>query len=122
DATKNYDITVVNAKDVAGNVKALQTAGLTIHVDNQAPSITNVVATGEQTVTVTVDEPLKTNLALTGKIGTFNANVISSVEVNPKNNKEYFVTLNAAYLYKNGNSDSVTLTAAKGSLSDSLDN
>ena len=122
DATKNYEITVVNAKDVAGNVKALQTTGLTIHVDNKAPSITNVVATGEQTVTVTVDEALKTNLALTGKIGTFNANVVSSVEVNPKNNKEYFVTLNAAYLYKNGNSDSVTLTAAKESLSDSLDN
>lgn len=123
DATKKYDITVVNAADVAGNVKNLQTANLTINVDNAAPSITNVVTTGENTLTVTVDEALENDaLVLSGKVGSFNSNVVSNTVVNPKNNKEYLVTLNAEYLYKNGNTDTVTLTAAKGALKDSLGN
>ncbi|MFJ7825450.1 S-layer homology domain-containing protein [Psychrobacillus sp. NPDC096623] len=123
DATKNYDITVVNAADVAGNVKNLQTTSLTINVDNTAPSITNAVATGENTLTVTVDEALENNqLVLTGKVGTFNSDVVSKVEVNPDNDKEYLVTLNDTYLFKNGNTDTVTLTAAKGALKDSLGN
>ena len=123
DSTKNYEITVVNAEDVAGNVKNLQTANLTINVDNVAPSIGNVVATGENTLTVTVDEALKNNtLVLTGKVGSFNSNVVSTTTVNPKNDKEYLVTLDEAYLYKNGSTDTVVLTAAKGALEDSLGN
>lgn len=123
DATQNYDITVVNAADVAGNVKNLQTTSLTINVDNAAPSISSVVATGENTLTVTVDEALENDtLVLTGKVGSFSSNVVSNTVVNPKNNKEYLVTLNAEYLYKNGNTDTVTLTAAKEALKDSLGN
>ncbi|SDM35446.1 S-layer homology domain-containing protein [Psychrobacillus sp. OK028] len=123
DASKNHEITVVNVEDVAGNVKNLQTTNLKVNVDNVAPSITKVVSTGEKTLTVTVDEALENNeLVLTGKVGSFNSNVVSSTTVNPKNDKEYLVTLNDAYLFKNGNSDTVTLTAAKGALKDSLGN
>ena len=122
DATKSYDVTVVNAEDVVGNVKETQTATLNVVVDNIAPSITNVVATGENTLKVTVDQELASPLVVSGKIGTFNANVVSSTTVNPTNSKEYTVTLNPAYLYKNGNSDSVTLTVAKDALVDALGN
>lgn len=123
DATKAYDVTVVNATDAAGNIKDVQTAALTITVDDAAPSITSVVAAGEDKVKVTLDKELKNDtLALTGKVGTFTANIVSSVVVNPENKKEYIVTLDNKYLYKNGNTDSVTLTAAKEALVDGLGN
>ncbi|WP_078431847.1 hypothetical protein [Metabacillus halosaccharovorans] len=123
DATKSYDVTVVNAEDAAGNIKDVQSAPLTVSVDSNAPSVTSVEATGENTVKVTLDKALAGNtLAITGKVGTFNANVVSSAVVNPKNNKEYTVTLNSAYLFKGSNSDTVTLTVAKEALVDTLGN
>ncbi|MFJ7934410.1 S-layer homology domain-containing protein [Sporosarcina sp. NPDC096371] len=123
DATKAYDVTVVKATDFAGNVKALQTAPLTITVDDVAPSITGVVAVDETSVKVTLDEEVKGNkLVLTGKVGAFTANIVSDVKVNPLNKKEYIVTLNSDYLYKNSNADTVTLTAAKGALVDAIGN
>lgn len=123
DATKSYDVTVVNATDEAGNVKDVQVAPLTVSVDNVAPSILSVVAAGENKVTVTLDKALEGDkLNLTGKVGTFSANVVKTAVVNPKNSKEYTVTLDNAYLFKNGNSDTVTLTAAKEALVDTLGN
>ncbi|MCZ8536636.1 S-layer homology domain-containing protein [Paenisporosarcina quisquiliarum] len=123
DATKSYDVTVVNATDVVNNIKDVQVVKLALTVDNIAPSVTSVVATGENTATVTVDKALKNNnLVVTGKVGAFATNIVTSAVVNPKNNKEYFVTFNAAYLFKNGNTDAVTLTVAKEALEDSLGN
>ncbi|WP_075617253.1 S-layer homology domain-containing protein [Paenisporosarcina indica] len=123
DATKSYDVTVVNATDVVGNLEAVQAVKLALTVDNIAPSVTNVVATGENTATVTVDKALKGDtLSVTGKVGVFNTNIVSKVTVNPKNNKEFFVTFNDAYLFKSGNSDVVTLTVAKEALEDTLGN
>ncbi|RFU67113.1 hypothetical protein D0469_15960 [Peribacillus saganii] len=122
DASKSYEVTVINAKDAAGNVKEVQSAPVTVSVDNEAPSITKVEAAGENTVKVTVDEELASELAISGKIGTFTANVVSDVEVNPENSKEYIVTLNSAYLFKNGSSDTVTFTVAKDALADAIGN
>ncbi|MDN4492164.1 S-layer homology domain-containing protein [Ureibacillus aquaedulcis] len=123
DATKSYNVTVVNATDAAGNVKDVQQTAVKVDVDNVAPSIVSVVPAGENKVTVTLDEELKgDSLAITGKVGTFTANVVSDVKVNANNKKEYTVTLNSGYLFKNGNSDSVTLTVAKEALSDALGN
>ena len=125
DATKTYEVTAVNATDVVDNVKEVQTASLNVVVDNIAPSITDVVVTGEKTLTLTVDEALAADLnttVLSGKIGTFAANVVESVTVNADNNKKYDVTLKEAYLYKNGNSDTVTLTLSAGALTDALGN
>ena len=123
DGTKSYDVTVVNAQDAAGNEKDVQVAPLSVTVDNVAPSITKVEATGENTLKVTVDEALKNDaLTITGKVGTFTANVVTSAVVNPTNNKEYTVTLNSDYLFKNGNSNTVTLTVAKDALADTLGN
>ncbi|MDQ0244794.1 hypothetical protein J2S09_002365 [Bacillus fengqiuensis] len=123
DATKTYDVTVVNATDAAGNVKDVQTASLNVVVDNIAPSITKVEATGENTVKVTLDKELKNDaLSISGKVGTFATNVVTGAVVNPENKKEYNVTLNKNYLFKNGNSDTVTLTVAKDALVDSLGN
>ncbi|MED4454486.1 Ig-like domain-containing protein [Metabacillus fastidiosus] len=123
DPTKAYEVTVVNAKDAAGNTKDVQAGQLNIAVDNAAPSITNVVATGENTVKVTLDKALKDNsLVVTGKIGTFSANVIDSIKVNEENNKEYTVTLKNDYLFKSGSSDVVTLTVEKEKLTDVLGN
>lgn len=123
DASKSYDVTVVNATDVVNNVKDTQVVPLTINVDNVAPSITNVEPSGENTVKVTLDEALKNNtLNITGKIGSFTANVVKSAVVNAENDKEYTVTLNNEYLFKNGNSDTVTLTVAKDALADALGN
>lgn len=122
DASQDYDVTVINAADVAGNVKDIQTAPLEINVDNNAPSITSIVATGENTLKLSVDKVLAKDLVVSGKIGTFNADVVSSVIVNPTNNKEYIVTLKDTYLYKAGNSDTVTFTVAKGALKDALGN
>ncbi|MBM7607368.1 hypothetical protein JOD29_000605 [Lysinibacillus composti] len=123
DATKSYEVTVVNAEDFAGNVKDVQVAPLTVTVDNVAPSIVGVEATGENTVKVTVDEELKNDtLVVSGKVGTFNADIVESTVVNPDNNKEYIVTLKDSYLFKNGNSDTVTLTVAKDALVDALEN
>lgn len=123
DSTKTYEVTVVNAVDAAGNLKDVQTTTLNVTVDSTAPSITNVVATGENTLKVTVDKALDSDsLVITGKVGTFTADVVASAVVNPDNKKEYVVTLKDAYLYKNGNSDTVTLTVAKDSLKDTLGN
>ncbi|MGH4139577.1 cell wall-binding repeat-containing protein [Clostridium sp.] len=122
DATKAYDVTVVNATDVTSNLKDIQTATLKLTVDNNAPSITSVVATGENTLKVTVDEALASPLVVTGKVGSYTTNVVSSAVVNPDNNKEYVVTLNKNYLFKNGNTDIVTLTVAEKALKDSLGN
>ena len=123
DATKAYDVTVVNATDAVGNLSDIQTAPLAITVDNIAPSITSVVATGENTLKVTVSKALESDiLSITGKIGSYNTDVIDSVVVNPDNNKEYVVTLNNSYLFKNGNTDTVTLTIAKEVLVDTIGN
>ncbi|MFJ8257585.1 hypothetical protein ACIQ4Z_09980 [Peribacillus asahii] len=123
DATKDYDVTVVNAKDAAGNVKTSQVAPLTISVDNAAPSVVSAVAAGENKVTVTLDKELAGDkLEISGKVGTFNAEVVEKAEVNAKNKKEYTVTLKNGYLFKNGNSDTVTLTVAKEALVDTLGN
>ena len=120
DAAKSYEVTVVNAKDTVDNVKDIY-ALLTVKVDNVAPSITNVEPAGENTVKVTLDEALKNDtLTITGKIGSFTANVVKSAVVNNKNDKEYTVTLDNEYLFKNGNSDTVTLTIAKDALADAL--
>lgn len=122
-STKTYDVQVVNAQDAVGNLKDVQTVTLALTVDNIAPSVTNVVPTGENTATVTLDKALKgDSLTVTGKVGAFATNIVSEAKVNPKNNKEYFVTFNASYLFKNGNSDVVTLTFAKESLEDVLGN
>ncbi|CAM3848065.1 hypothetical protein GCM10009865_53040 [Aeromicrobium ponti] len=123
DATKTYDITVVNAQDAAGNVKDVQVAPLNVSVDNTPASITSVVAAGENKVKVTLDKALKDDtLAITGKVGTFVTNIVTDATVNPKNAKEYTVTLNSSYLFKNGNTDTVTLTVAKEALVDTLGN
>jgi trimeric autotransporter adhesin len=123
DATKTYDVTVVNAKDAANNVKAVQTKALTVSVDNVAPSITSVTAAGENQVKVAVDEELKdSKLTITGKVGTYTADIVEKAVVNPENSKEYIVTLKDSYLYRNGNSDTVTLTVAKDALSDEIGN
>ncbi|USK70012.1 hypothetical protein [Peribacillus asahii] len=123
DASKTYDVQVVNATDAAGNVKTSQVAPLTVSVDNVAPSIVSVVAAGENKVTVTLDKELEGDkLAISGKVGTFSADVVEKVEVNAKNKKEYTLTLDKAYLFKNGNSDTVTLTVAKEALVDTLGN
>ncbi|MGM7634691.1 S-layer homology domain-containing protein [Bacillus sp. Hm123] len=123
DATKTYDVTVVNATDAAGNVKDMQEAAVSVTVDNVAPSILSVVPAGENKVTVTVDKELAADtLNITGKIGTFATNIVTDVAVNPKNKKEYTVTLNNSYLFKNGDSDTVTLTVAKEALVDTLGN
>jgi trimeric autotransporter adhesin len=123
DATKAYDVTVVNATDAAGNIKDVQHTSLSVSVDNVAPSITSVVSAGEDKVKVTLDKELKDNsLVLTGKVGSFTTNIVSDVDVNPENKKEYIVTLNNSYLFKNGSSDTVTLTVAKEALVDSLGN
>lgn len=123
DATKAYEVTVVNAKDTAGNTKDVQAGQLNITVDSSAPSITGVEATGENTIKVTLDKALKDDtLAVTGKIGTFSVDAIASIDVNPKNNKEYTLTLKSDYLFKSGNSDVVTLTVAKDKLVDTLGN
>ena len=125
DATKSYELTVVNATDYAGNVKDIQVAPLTVSVDNVAPSIVSVEAVDENQVKVTVDEALAGNtLALTAKVGTFDTNIVAEngIKVNPENNKEYIVTLNNSYLFKNGNTDTVTLTVAKEALADALGN
>ncbi|MFJ8235836.1 S-layer homology domain-containing protein [Ureibacillus sp. NPDC094379] len=123
DATKSYDVTVVNATDAAGNVKDVQVAPLTVTVDNVAPSIVGAEAVGENQVKLTVDEELATDLVkenITTKVGTFSANIVTKVE--KTDDKEYTVTLNKDYLYKNGNSDTVTLTVAKEVLVDTLGN
>jgi len=125
DASKSYDVTVVNATDVVDNVKDLQTVALSVAIDNVAPTVTTVTADGENTLVLTVDEALASDLTsttLTGKVGTFTANVVTGVIKNPENAKEYFVTLNPAYLFKSGNSDTVTLTVAKDALKDALNN
>ncbi|MGA5690636.1 hypothetical protein [Cytobacillus pseudoceanisediminis] len=123
DATKSYNVQVVNATDAAGNVKDVQEATVSVSVDSIAPSILSVVPAGENKVTVTLDKELKDDtLAITGKVGTFTANVVADAEVNAKNKKEYTVTLNSGYLFKNGNSDTVTLTVAKEALVDKLGN
>ena len=123
DATKSYDVTVVNAKDAANNTKDIQIGKLDITVDNVAPSVTKVDVIDEMTLKVTVDKALKNDtLSISGKIGTFTANVVKSVVVNEDNNKEYVVTLDKNYLYKSGNTDTVTLMVAKEALIDSLGN
>ncbi|MBT2687389.1 S-layer homology domain-containing protein [Bacillus sp. ISL-47] len=123
DASQSHNVTVVNAKDAVGNVKDVQAASLAVTVDNVAPSVANVAAAGEDQVKVTVDEELNGDtLKVTGKVGTYTANVVEDVEVNPANHKEYFITLNSDYLYKSGNSDTVTLTFAKGALVDEMGN
>ncbi|MGG1572237.1 hypothetical protein [Fictibacillus sp. NRS-1165] len=123
DATKAYDLTVVNASDAAGNMKDVQSAPVTVSVDNVAPSITSVVPAGENKVKVTLDKELKNDsLVLSAKVGTFTTDIFSSAVVNPENKKEYTVTLNSSYLFKNGSTDTVTLTVAKDALQDSLGN
>lgn len=123
DSTKTYDVTVVNAVDAAGNLKDVQNATVNVTVDSAAPSITNVVATGESTLKVTVDKALDSDtLVITGKVGSYATDVVASAVVNPENKKEYTVTLKDAYLFKNGNSDTVTLTVAKDALKDTLGN
>ncbi|MFE8696469.1 S-layer homology domain-containing protein [Cytobacillus sp. FJAT-53684] len=123
DATKTYDVTVVKATDAAGNVKDIQSAALNVVVDNTAPSIVNVEAMGENQVKVTVDEELKDNaLTITGKVGSFTDNIVQKAEVNAANHKEYTVTLKSDFLFKSGNSDTVTLTVAKDKLSDEIGN
>jgi trimeric autotransporter adhesin len=122
DAAKSFDVTVVNAEDAAGNVKGVQSTSLNVSVDSQAPSIVGVEASGENTVKVTVDKALAGGLVISGKVGSFNADIVQSAVVNPKNNKEYTVTLNNSYLFKSGNTDTVTLTVAKEALVDSLGN
>ncbi|EIT86255.1 surface layer (S-layer) glycoprotein [Fictibacillus macauensis ZFHKF-1] len=121
DASKKYDVTVVNAADETGNMKDIQTASLMIAVDNVAPSITNVEPVGENKFKVTVDKALKTPLTLSAKVGTFTANIVSDV-TNTENPKEYIVTLNSSYLYKNGNTETVNLTVAKDALEDAIGN
>ncbi|MDM5334289.1 S-layer homology domain-containing protein [Ureibacillus composti] len=120
DATKSYDVTVVNATDFAGNVKEVQVASLNVTIDDVAPSIVDVKAVGENQVKVTVDDVLANDFAVSAKVGTFNANIVTKVEKTDE--KEYTVTLNKDYLYKNGNSDKVTLTVAKDVLVDALGN
>ncbi len=123
DAAKAYDITVVNAKDIVDNTKDVQSTTLNVTVDSEAPAITSVEATGENTVKVTVDKALQNNtLAISGKVGTFETNIVQSAVVNAENKKEYIVTLKDNYLYKNGNSDNVTLKIAKEALVDTLGN
>ncbi|RLQ96820.1 S-layer homology domain-containing protein [Falsibacillus albus] len=123
DATKSYDVTVVNATDAVGNVKEVQSAPLSVMVDNKAPSITKVEATGENTVKVTLDKELKDDtLNITGKVGTFDTNIVSDATVNPDNKMEYTLTLDPNYLFKNGNTDTVTFTVAKDALSDDIGN
>ncbi|WP_226675898.1 S-layer homology domain-containing protein [Rossellomorea aquimaris] len=123
DASESHNITVVKATDTVGNVKDVQAAPLAVSVDNMAPSIKSVEAAGENQVTVTVDEELKGDaLALTAKVGTYTANIVESVEVNPSNKKEFTVTLDKDYLYKSSNSETVTLTVAKDALSDEIGN
>ncbi|MGE7664790.1 S-layer homology domain-containing protein [Ureibacillus composti] len=120
DATKSYDVTVVNATDFAGNVKEVQVASLNVTIDDVAPSIVDVKAVGENQVKVTVDDVLANDFTVSAKVGTFNANIVTKVEKTDE--KEYTVTLNKEYLYKNGNSDKVTLTVAKDVLADALGN
>ncbi|RFU68325.1 S-layer homology domain-containing protein [Peribacillus saganii] len=122
DASQPYEVTVVNAKDAAGNIKEVQTAPLRIGLDNTAPSISAVEATSENTVKVTLDEELEGNLPITGRVGSFTANIVTEVKVNPTNNREYFVTLNRDYLFRSGNTDTVTLTVAKDALEDRFGN
>ncbi|PWW31396.1 S-layer family protein [Cytobacillus oceanisediminis] len=122
-ASQSQNVTVVNAKDAAGNVKDVQATSLAVTVDDVAPSVTNVTAVDENQVKVTVDEELNGDtLEVTGKVGSFTADIVEAVEVNPANHKEYFLTLNSDYLYKSGNSDTVTLTFAKGALVDEMGN
>ena len=124
DATKSYDVTVVNAKDAAGNVKDVQTASLDITVDNVAPSIVSVSATGENTLKITVDEELATStLKVTANVGAYKNSIAKGEAVkDAKNPKEFNVTLDESYLFKNGNSDTITLKVAKGELADEVGN
>lgn len=123
DAAKSHSVTVVKAKDAAGNVKDVQAAPLAVSVDNAAPGITSVKAAGENKVKVTVDEELKSDtLKVSAKVGTYTADIVEKVEVNAENKKEYIVTLDSDYLFKAGNSDTVTLTVAKGDLADEIGN
>jgi trimeric autotransporter adhesin len=123
DASESHNITVVKATDAVGNVKDVQAAPLAVSVDNMAPSIKSVEAAGENKVTVMVDEELANDtLVLTAKVGTYTANIVESIEVNPLNKKEFTVTLKSDYLYKSSNSETVTLTVAKEALSDEIGN
>ncbi|PWW31395.1 S-layer family protein [Cytobacillus oceanisediminis] len=123
DAAESHNVTVVKAKDAAGNVKDVQAAPLAVSVDNVAPSITSVKAVGESQVKVTVDEELNADtLKVSAKVGTYTADIVEKVEVNAESKKEYIVTLDGDYLFKAGNSDTVTLTVAKGDLADEIGN
>lgn len=122
DATKTYNVTVINAQDAAGNVKEEQVAPLSVSVDNVAPTITSVSSVGENQVKVTFNKELSAKPAISGKVGTYTANVVSDITVNPDNAKEYVVTLDKSYLFKNGNSDTVALTVAKDTIADALGN
>jgi trimeric autotransporter adhesin len=123
DAEKSYDVTVVNATDAAGNVKAVQSASLDVAVDDRAPSIVDVEAIGENQVKVTVDEELNADtLNITANVGTFTTDIVENIEVNEDNKKEYVVTLDSDYLFKNGNSDTINLVVAKDALADAVGN
>ena len=122
DATKAYNVTVVNAEDAAGNIKEEQVAPLSVTVDNVTPAITSVVPAGENKVKVTFNKELASEPVISGKVGSYTANVVKDVEVDAENSKQYVVTLDSNYLFKSGNSDSVTLTIAKEALADKLGN
>ena len=126
DATKAYDVTVINATDFAGNIKDVQVAPVTVSVDNVAPEVSSIVAVTENTLKLTLSKnvditKLKNEAFFSATVGTFAASVIESVEAGEKTG-EYIVTLKDQYLFKAGNSDVVTLKFAEKALTDSLGN
>ncbi|WP_312048565.1 Ig-like domain-containing protein [Exiguobacterium profundum] len=126
DASKKYDVTVINATDFAGNIKDVQVAPLSVSVDNVSPEVSSVVAISEDKLKLTLSKKvdiaeLKKSSMLSATVGTFATSIIESVDAGEKDG-EYIITLNDQYLFKTGNSDVVTLKFAEKALVDSLGN
>lgn len=126
DASKKYDVTVINATDFAGNIKDVQVAPLSVSVDNVSTEVSSVVAISEDKLKLTLSKKvdiaeLKKSSMLSATVGTFATSIIESVDAGEKDG-EYIITLNDQYLFKTGNSDVVTLKFAEKALVDSLGN
>ena len=124
DASKSYDVVVINATDKANNVKNEQSRALSVTVDSASADVTSVTAVKENVLKVTTSKVVTLptlKAGLSAKVGTFTANVVADVTKGEKDG-EYLVVLNDSYLFKAGNSDLVTLTFAKDSLVDALGN
>ncbi|MEW8966952.1 Ig-like domain-containing protein [Exiguobacterium alkaliphilum] len=124
DASKTYEVVVINVTDNANNVKNEQARALSVTVDSASADVTSVTAVKENVLKVTTSKAVNLDTlkaGLSAKVGTFTANVVSNVTEGEKAG-EYLVVLNDSYLFKAGNSDLVTLTFAKDSLVDALGN